>query len=74
MMPNKKLKRLESIEAVFSVLGGTHEVSELMEVPYRVALNWKNLYDRLPARTYRRMQDKLAAEGYVGDDNLWGMV
>ena len=74
MMPNKRLKRLDSVEAVFNALGDTHKVSEIAEVPYRVALNWKNLYDRLPARTYRRIQDELAAKGYVGDDSLWGMI
>jgi len=74
MMPNKRLKRLDSIEAVFTALGGTHGVSEAMEVPYRVALNWINLYEKLPARTYRRMQALLSEKGCVGDDDLWGMI
>jgi len=74
MMPNKKLKRLDNIDAVFTILGGTHGVSELTEVPYRVALNWKNLYEKLPAKTYKRIQERLAANGYVGDDDLWGMI
>jgi len=72
--PNKKLKRLDSVEAVFNALGDTHDVAALAEVPYRTALNWKNLYDRLPARTYRLIQDRLAEKGYVGDDDLWGMI
>ena len=74
MMPNKKLKRLDSTEAVFNVLGGTHGVSEALGVPYRVALNWINLYDKLPARTYKRIQALLLEKGYVGDDDLWGMI
>jgi len=74
MIPNKKLKRLDSVEAVFAALGDTHDVAALAEVPYRTALNWKNLYDRLPARTYRLIQDRLAEKGYVGDDDLWGMI
>jgi hypothetical protein len=74
MMPNKKLKRLDSVGAVFDVLDGTRAVSEMMEVPYRTALNWKNLYRKMPARTYRAIQKALAKKGYVGDDALWGMV
>lgn len=74
MMPNKRLKQLDSVEAVFHALGGTHGVSEIAGVPYRVALNWSNLYERLPARTYVRLQRALAKKGYVGSDQLWGMV
>ena len=74
MVANKKLKKLETVEAVFSALGGTHGVCEMLNVPYRTALNWTNLYDRLPARTYRKIQNELAEKGYVGDDGLWGMI
>jgi hypothetical protein len=74
MMPNKKLKRLGTVDAVFDVLGDTKAVSEMMEVPYRTALNWKNLYRKMPAKTYRAIQRALAKKGYVGDDALWGMV
>jgi len=74
MVPKHKLKRLDSVDSVFSALGSTHDVAAIAKVPYRVALNWKNLYDRLPARTYRVLQDALAEHGYVGDDGLWGMI
>lgn len=74
MTPNKRLKRLDSIDGVFKALGDTHKVSEMLSVPYRVALNWKNLYDKLPAKTYVVIQRELAKRGYVGNDALWGMV
>ena len=74
MMPNKKLKRLDSVEAVFNILGGTYGVCDVTDVPYRVGLNWKNLYNRFPARTYVAIQDALRARGYIGADRLWGMI
>jgi hypothetical protein len=74
MMPNRKLKQLDSVDAVFKALGGTHGVSEITGVPYRVALNWSNLYEKLPAKTYVLIQRELSKHGYVGDDQLWGMV
>lgn len=71
---NKRFKALRSVPEVFEALGGAEGIAQITSMNYRTVLNWRQLYDRLPAKTYLLLQGRLKRRGYIGDPGLWGML
>ena len=71
---HKRLKALRTVPAIFDALGGTHGIVEITGFQYRTVLNWRQLYDRIPAKTYLLLQGRLKRDGYIADPKCFGML